>query len=330
MDLLHVSGIHKQEAGNTVLQEIGFRQQAGQKIAIVGESGAGKSTLLKIIAGLVQPDAGQVLLEGKRVEGPYEKLIPGHPAIAYLSQHFELRNNYRVEEILSYANELPGDEAGILYEVCRIDHLLQRKTDQLSGGEKQRIALARLLVGAPRLLLLDEPYSNLDLPHKKLLKSIISDIGERLHITCLLVSHDPQDILPWADEIIVMKQGRFGQQGSPEHIYRQPADEYTGALFGDYCLMSPADTLTLSGLPEAELPGKRLFIRPEQWVLGASRNNAIEGRVGKIAFAGAGYEIDIFLPRYTIRVKTTATVAVAVAKGDTVYVSCAPGDRWYV
>src|SRR5438128_9202778 len=107
MNLLQVSGIRKQEAGNIILQETAFTQQDLQKIAIVGESGAGKSTLLKIIAGLAQPDAGQVFFDDKRVEGPYEKLIPGHPFIAYLSQHFELRNNYRVEEILSYANELP-------------------------------------------------------------------------------------------------------------------------------------------------------------------------------------------------------------------------------
>ena len=324
---MHVSGIHKQEAGNIVLQEIGFTQQALQKIAIVGESGAGKSTLLKIIAGLAQPDAGQVLFDNKRVEGPYEKLIPGHPSIAYLSQHFELRNNYRVEEILSYANELPGDDAGILFEVCRIDHLLQRKTDQLSGGEKQRIALARLLVGAPRLLLLDEPYSNLDLPHKKLLKSIINDIGERLKISCLLVSHDPQDILPWADEIIVMKDGRLVQQGAPEQIYRQPADEYTGGLFGDYCLMSPADTAVLTGGTEAELNGKRLFVRPEQLILASSPGNVLEGKVGRVSFAGSAYEIDVLLPRYAIRLKTGVA---EVSKGDTVYVSLAPGERWYL
>ena len=134
MALLKVSAISKQQGTQAVLQEISFTQKKFQKLAIVGESGSGKSTLLKIIGGLVQPDAGEVLFENIRVEGPNERLIPGHPKMAYLSQHFELRNNYRVEEILEYANTLPENEAQTLYEICHIRHLLKRKTDQVSGG----------------------------------------------------------------------------------------------------------------------------------------------------------------------------------------------------
>src|ERR1700738_5338245 len=130
MDLLKVWGIRKGEGRDAMLKETSFSQQKGWKIAIAGESGSGKSTLLKIIAGLVQPDAGEVVFDGGKVKGPYERLIPGHPGIAYLSQHFELRNSYRVEEVLGYANLLSDEEAGTLYEVCRIGHLLKRKTDQ--------------------------------------------------------------------------------------------------------------------------------------------------------------------------------------------------------
>lgn len=309
------------------MKGISFAQQPFQKTAIMGESGAGKSTLLKIIAGLVQPNAGEVLFENERVPGPYEKLIPGHPGIAYLSQHFELRNNYRVEEILSYANTLPEEDAGILFEICRIDHLLKRKTDQVSGGEKQRIAMARLLISSPRLLLLDEPFSNLDLPHTKILKSVINDIGERLRITCLLVSHDPQDILSWADDLLILKDGKLVQQGTPEHLYRQPADEYAGGLLGDYCLLSAADTAILTGIPDAEVNGKRLFVRPEQLVITPEKKQALEGKVGRIAFAGSVYETDILLPRYAIRIKTAAP---RVSKGDTVYISLQPGTPWYL
>ena len=117
-----------------------------------------------------------------------------------------------MEELLEYANKLPATEAASLYKLCRIDHLLKRKNDQLSGGEKQRIALARLLVGSPKLLLLDEPFSNLDLIHKNILKSVIEDIGERMKLTCMLTSHDPMDTLSWADEIIVRKDGQIIQQ----------------------------------------------------------------------------------------------------------------------
>src|SRR4051794_37012290 len=187
MNALCVSGISKRTGSNFLLQDIYFTQQRFQKIAIAGETGSGKSTVLKIIAGLIQPDGGEVLFENERVAGPDEKLIPGHPGIGYLSQHFELRNNYRVEELLEMANKVSENQASAIFKICRITELLKRKTDQLSGGEKQRIATARLLITSPRLLLLDEPFSNLDMPHKNIMKSVISDIGEKLQISCILI-----------------------------------------------------------------------------------------------------------------------------------------------
>lgn len=119
MHLLSVSSLYKQQ-GSFALKDISFQQLPFQKIAIAGETGSGKSTLLKIIAGLVQPDGGQVLFEGKRVTGPLEQLVPGHPGIAYLSQHYELRNNYRMEELLEYANKLPEEKAQALYRLIKM------------------------------------------------------------------------------------------------------------------------------------------------------------------------------------------------------------------
>src|SRR5205807_866641 len=143
MSFLHVSGVCRQEQGTYLLKDISFIQQEYQKLAIAGATGSGKTTLLKVIAGLTQPQDGEVLFKGTRIKGPEEKLMPGHPDIAYLSQHFELRNHYRVEEILQMANQLEDETADSIYKVCRIDHLLKRWTHQLSGGERQRIALAR-------------------------------------------------------------------------------------------------------------------------------------------------------------------------------------------
>lgn len=222
-NFLQVSRITLREAGNQVLQDISFTQPEFCKIAIAGETGSGKSTLLQTIAGLVQPSSGAVWLEQKRVKGPQEHLIPGHPGIGYLSQQFELPRFLRVEQILQYANKLAPATAENLYEVCRISHLLARRTDHLSGGERQRIALARLVLSSPRLLLLDEPFSNLDVTHKNILKTVIQEVSALLGITCILISHDPLDTLPWADEIIIMQAGKIIQQGTPAHIYQQPS-----------------------------------------------------------------------------------------------------------
>jgi ABC-type sugar transport system ATPase subunit len=220
------------------LGRINFTQRKGRHLAIAGETGAGKSTLLKIIAGLATPDDGTVFFEEARVQGPLERLIPGQPGIAYLSQYFELWHHYTVEEVLSYTNDLPPEEAAGLYRLCHIDHLLRRRTDQLSGGERQRIALARLLVHPPGLLLLDEPFSNLDMIHKRLLKKVIRNSTEKYDITCILVSHDPYDTLSWADELIILREGRIHQQGAPREVYLRPVDEYSAGLLGEYSLVN--------------------------------------------------------------------------------------------
>jgi iron(III) transport system ATP-binding protein len=133
--MLRVEGIDKSIDKNQVLKNIYFNQDQFQKLVIAGETGSGKSTLLKIIAGFIQPDAGMVEFEGKRVLGPNEQLIAGHSDIAYLSQHFELRNNYWVEDMLQLANQLDKNQTDIIFNICKIHHLLRRKTKQLSGGE---------------------------------------------------------------------------------------------------------------------------------------------------------------------------------------------------
>jgi ABC-type sugar transport system ATPase subunit len=319
MDFLQVSGISKQQGGMDVLHDIHFIQQRFQKIAIAGETGSGKSTLLKIIAGLEQPASGRVLFEGKKVIGPLDQLIPGHPGIAYLSQHFELRNNYRVEELLEYANRLSETEAQELFVVCRISHLLKRKVEQLSGGEKQRIALARLLVGSPKLLLLDEPFSNLDPGHKRMLKSVLTDIGERLQITWILTSHDPMDTLSWADEILVMQNGQLIQTGSPLEIYHNPANEYIAGLLGSYNFFDAAEASLIPGLKEKNRDATHFFIRPEQFVINSvSQENTVKGKVENTGFWGSFYEITVYIGNRKIIVKTTDG---AFVKGDDVYIS---------
>ncbi|WP_242921748.1 ABC transporter ATP-binding protein [Pontibacter liquoris] len=331
MSFLKVEGIGLQEEESLILQDISFTQQEFQKIAIAGETGSGKSTLLKILAGLVQPTAGQVLFEQERVLGPQEKLVAGHPHIAYLSQHFELQKFLRVEQILTYANTLPRDEAEAIYAVCRISHLLKRRTDHLSGGEKQRIALARLLVTAPSLLLLDEPFSNLDMSHKRTLKEVIREMGEQLDITCILTSHDPLDTLAWADEILVLHSGRIIQKGTPAQVYRHPVNEYTAALFGNYNLLPAAFATAFPGVRSAGAKGRHLLVRPEAFTLETEAgSHTIKGSVKAVHYLGSYYDVEVLseaLPGEVISVKTTNGRHLP---GDAVHLALSSQDVWYI
>ncbi|WP_181304052.1 ABC transporter ATP-binding protein [Rufibacter sp. XAAS-G3-1] len=327
MTFLQVSGIYKQGEEEPVLQDISFCQQEFQKVAIAGETGSGKSTLLKIIAGLIQPEAGTITFENERVKGPAEKLVAGHPGIAYLSQQYELPEFLRVEQVLRYANSLSQAEADALYDVCKISHLLPRRTDQLSGGERQRIALARLLLTSPKLLLLDEPFSNLDTGHKSLLKTIIQDISENLDITCILISHDPLDSLSWADEILVMQAGEILQTGTPEEIYQRPVHEYVAGLFGKYNLLSPAQAKVFPGVSEANQTQKRGLVRPESFHLGTEGGNAVAGKVKRVTYYGSHYEMEVILPEVTVTVRTGTG---QLKKDDAVFVSLAPEKVWFL
>jgi iron(III) transport system ATP-binding protein len=287
MALLEVKNISKQQPDRMIIDKISFQQEALRKLAVTGESGAGKSTLLKIISGQVQPDAGTVLFNGERVTGPEEKLLPGHKDIAYLSQHYELNNNYVVKDLIWFQMNVDEVEAKKIFNICRISHLLERRTNQLSGGEKQRIALCRLLVKYPKLLVLDEPFSNLDPIHKNTLKAVLEDISGSLQITCLLASHDPQDTLSWAEEIIVMKEGKIIQQGTPGEIYYQPVDEYVAGMFGKYNLLTPQQA-SWFGL---EANGKEILIRPEDFII--NEKEGAKGMIEKITFWGSFHEAEI-------------------------------------
>src|SRR4030095_3759685 len=137
MALLTVTGITKYGDDSVILNGISFSQRRKQKIAVIGETGSGKSTLLKIIAGLIEPDKGEILFENKPLQGPEQQLVPGHPGICYLSQDYDLPKFLRVEQVLEYSRTLSPEEANKLFEICQISHLQNRKTDQISGGERQ-------------------------------------------------------------------------------------------------------------------------------------------------------------------------------------------------
>lgn len=315
MTLLKVTNIQKTDNTGFALQNVSFSQRKFQKIAIAGETGSGKSTLLKIIAGLEQADNGEVLLEGERVKGPAEQLVPGNSRILYLSQHFELPHSLRVEQVLEYANTISDEHAGSLFQTNRIDHLAKRRTNELSGGERQRIALTRLLISSPVLLLLDEPFSNLDLAQKTLLKRTVAEILQRMKMSCILVSHDPVDTLPWADKIIVMRNGKIEQQGTPEKIYRNPINEYVAGLFGAYTKLSPSEDTSL--LKELKISTKEIILRPEDFVTQPKKERGVTGTVEKISFFGSHYDLSVRISNKLIIVRNESAIDI----GDKVSVA---------
>jgi iron(III) transport system ATP-binding protein len=323
MTFLTVTDIAKEGLGNFKLQQITFSQKKNQKIALAGETGSGKSTLLKIIAGLEQADDGVVVFKDEIVKGAAENLVPGHPGIAYLSQDFELPKFLRVEQILSYANNLSQEEANNVFDVCEISHLMERKTDELSGGERQRIALAKLLIASPQLLLLDEPFSNLDMVHRNTLKSVLEKICKHLKITCILVSHEPADVLSWADEIIVMKNGEIVQIGPSRKIYRKPVSEYVAGLFGNYNFFDGSKA-EFFGLKPSK---KNLLIRPENFKIVTKKHKAVPGKVTAINYFGSYYEIDVKGEGLKMLIRGKRN---SVKEGDRVYVRCAVGEVCYV
>jgi ABC-type sulfate/molybdate transport systems ATPase subunit len=289
MEFLSVVDLSHQISDISTLKAISLSLSKYEKVVVAGETGSGKSTLLKVIAGLVQPRTGDVFFQGQRVQGPAEKLIPGHPNIAYLSQHFELAKFLRVEQVLSYANSLSQEKAEAIFAICQIENLRKRKTDELSGGERQRIALARLLIGSPKLLLLDEPFSNLDLVHKQILKNVIEAIGDELGITIVLVSHDPDDTLPWADRIFVMRHGSIVQSGTSFDIYNDPVDAYVAGLFGKFTEFD--ETLQHAFRADAGVRSGVVFKRPEQLRIVDSKNGGVQCVVESCEFFGSHFEI---------------------------------------
>lgn len=327
MYLVSVENLSRKEKENYTLQNIHFNIVEGKKVAIAGATGSGKTSLLKMMAGLLQTTTGNIFFQQQKVKGPEEKLLTGYDSIAYLSQHFELRNNYYVFELMEMANKLQTFAAEKIYELCQIKHLLQRKTNELSGGEKQRIALALLLTKSPKLLLLDEPFSNLDFIHRKIIKQVIDDVCKQMQITCVLVSHDATDILSWADEIIVLQNGKIIQQGTPTQLYYQPCNEYCAGLLGAYNLLSVSSLSSAFPLTHHKTKKQKIFLRPEQIVIEKATNIFQKDIIESIKFLGSYSIATVSVNQQKIKVQIANQ---QFSVGDRVIVSVPPHNYWFL
>ena len=250
--LISLQNISKQYSDKVVggVIEINLFIEKGDFIAVVGESGSGKSTLLKLIYGMLAPDSGEVWFRGEKVLGPDEKLIPGHDSMKMLSQDFDLNLYARVYENIGsmLSNEdLAGKKTktAAIMQLLSIEHLADKKIVELSGGEQQRVALARAIITEPEVLLLDEPFSQLDALLKTQFRADLKKLNERLGMTIILVSHDPLDGLTLANKLIILKDGKQIESGQPEKLYANPEHIYTARLLGNAFVLSAGEAKSL-------------------------------------------------------------------------------------
>ncbi|WP_256007181.1 ABC transporter ATP-binding protein [Pedobacter deserti] len=256
------------------IRHINFSVNAGSIVAIIGESGSGKSTLLKAIYGAVKVDEGEVLFRGKRVLGPDEQLIPGHKEMKMVTQDFSL-NIYakvydNISSMLSNTDIKSKHEKTIqMMEHLRISHLKDKKITQLSGGEQQRVAIAKALISDTAVLLLDEPFSQVDALLKNQLRADIKRIARETGVTVIMVSHDPADGLFLADELLIVKDGQLLQKGEPSYLYNHPEHVYTARILGNANVLNASEARQL----QLEPVGGHLVFYPEWVHLGSSWNS---------------------------------------------------------
>ncbi|MCE0521424.1 MAG: ABC transporter ATP-binding protein [Methylacidiphilales bacterium] len=246
-----------------VVDGISFSIQPGEMFFLLGPSGCGKTTVLRLLAGFIKPDGGDILFGQKRMND----VAPQHRNTAMVFQNYAIWPHLTVYENVAYgprAKKLDGravhQRVTDALQVVRLEDLAQRKPAQLSGGQQQRVALARALAAEPDLILLDEPLSNLDARLRLELRGELMRIHRETRTTCLYVTHDQEEALSLADRLAVMNQGRIEQTGSPEELYRRPANEFTARFMGEINVLSPGSPL--AGMLNGP-PNRKLGFRPE-------------------------------------------------------------------
>ena len=197
------------------VRNVSFTLGPGRIMGLVGASGSGKSTLLNMLAGLADVDSGEVRLHGERVLGPGEVLVAGHPQIRLVHQEYQLMPNVSIRENILYAVrffEKAYQQARVdeLLKRCRLTDVQHRLPRQVSGGEKQRTAIARAVADTPAVLLLDEPFSHLDLPNRLIVRDLLFDLIRHESTACLFVTHDATDALSIADTLGILRNGQAG------------------------------------------------------------------------------------------------------------------------
>jgi sulfate transport system ATP-binding protein len=237
---IEVNNINKRFGEFVALDNVSLQFPSGELTALLGPSGCGKTTLLRIIAGLEHPDSGQVLLDAQDASARHVR----ERQVGFVFQHYALFKHMSVFENVAFGlrvkprKDRPSEQAiqqkvKQLLELVQLDWLADRFPPQLSGGQRQRIALARALAVEPRVLLLDEPFGALDAKVRKELRRWLRRLHDELHVTSIFVTHDQEEALEVADQVVLMNKGRVEQLGAPDAVYNHPASPFVYSFLGN-------------------------------------------------------------------------------------------------
>lgn len=296
--MLVLKNISFSRASNLILDALDLVTPSDAVTAVIGESGSGKSTLLQLIYGLLDAGEGLITWNNEIIQGPKYHLVPGMSFIKYLAQDFDLMPFTSVQENIGHyiSNldlEYKNKKVNELLELIEMPEFANTKVRYLSGGQMQRVALAKVLATPPELLLLDEPFSHLDFFQKKRLSHHLFDYLKDNEICCLFATHDPSEALMYADQIVVLNKGKIAVQGTPESVYQNTKNRTIAHLFG-----------TVNRFPEKWLAfhphsEDMCYARPEELEVS---NEGILCRVQKNYYQGNQYLIVLEKDNYFIEV----------------------------
>ncbi|WP_375181356.1 sulfate/molybdate ABC transporter ATP-binding protein [Chryseobacterium sp.] len=244
LEINHLNFSYSKE--KPLFENLSLTFEEGKIIALAGESGCGKSTLLSLIYGLLDWESGDIIFDGKKLLGPKGNLVPGEAEMKFVAQNFDLMPYATVAEnvgkFISNINLAKKKEmVSELLEVVGLEEFAPILPKYLSGGQQQRVAIARALSVLPKLLILDEPFSNLDFPRKIELREKLFRYVKQNDISLVISTHELQDIIPWLDEIIVLQNGKIVQKGNPEEAFKNPYNSYVAKLFGEVNIFSESE-----------------------------------------------------------------------------------------
>jgi sulfate transport system ATP-binding protein len=302
---ISVQSLNKSFGSFEAAKEVSFHIEKGKLIGFLGPSGGGKTTILRMLAGLEQPDSGDISFHGKRVND----LSPQDRHIGFVFQNYALFKHMTVYENIAFGLQVQKKtksqiKARVteLLELTGLIGLEKRLPNQLSGGQRQRVAFARALAPEPQLLLLDEPFAAIDAKVRKELRSWLREMINRVGITTIFVTHDQDEAVEVADEIMIINQGRIEQKGAPIDIYKKPQTPFVAGFIGESNQLQAVSGL--KGFEDIE-QGSRAIIRPEFIEIGFAKeisypSAAEQGVVKNVFFRGSNWQVEVEVGSYRL------------------------------